>query len=1173
MQLKFIFEVFNNIISVLLKFIRSIKKNKMKKNLLLVIILVSFASISIAQLSNGGEPKSFSFETKSNLNQVNYEIMPYVDEDALRAEDEIVDQVGGVPWRFGYNIEVDYNPDNSGVWDYLPGGDKIWRLGISSENAKSINLTFDRYYLPQGAELFIYNEDRTKIIGAFTHENNQDHGYFATTLIAGSTLIIEYYEPQKVTFPGELNISIVTHGYRGTKDFMKALGDSGPCNVNVACPLADGWEDQINSVAMMVSGGNGFCTGSLINNTSNDGTPYFLTANHCYSGNPATWVFWFNWQSATCNNPGSSPSYNSLTGATLRSRNAASDFCLLELNNMPPESFGAFWAGWNRTTVASLSETLIGVHHPSGDIKKFSYATGGVTTANYLGNTGSGTTHWRIVWSGGTTTEPGSSGSALFDSNGRIIGQLHGGYAACGNTQPDWYGKFGVSWTGGGSNATRLSNWLDTNSTGATILDGIDPYSVVCSPPTNQASNFSANSIGDNQITVNFNRGNGTNVLVVTRQGSAVNANPNNGTNYTANANFGSGNQIGTGNYVVYKGTGNSVTVTGLNQGTTYHFAIYEFFVADNCYNTTALTGNATTTGAAPCTYCNVAAPTDDNTGVTRVQFNTIDNTSTGAPAYTNFTHISTNLTVGESYPISVRVNTDGNYTARTKVWIDWNQNCQFDAGEEYDLGSATNQTNGLTSLSPLSITVPANAVLGTTTMRVRTTYIGQTGNIQPLACGDQNYSEAEDYSINVLAGGVDPCPAISSYPWNENFNQAALPECWTVQNGHASNNWASTTGYTIGETNILPQSGSHFWYVQWIAQNQNELLITPEFDFSALTNPQIRFWFKGSYHWSVENDFCDLELLVRVNGGAWTSLWSEHDHTGFSDETLYQWLETVVNLSAYEGQSNLQFAYRYTGNNGANFGVDNITIEGTQTQQYTLTVNTNGSGAVTVNGNPYTGPVTVNEGTSLSLQANPAGGWQFDNWTGALTGATNPQNLTMDGNKTVTANFSEIPPQQYTLTVSTIGDGTVTVNGNPYTAPVTVNAGTVLSLQANPSSGYLFSQWSGHLSGATNPQNLTMDGNKNVSAEFILSTQLVEGNSNSGISIYPNPARELINISALERIEKIAIHDVLGKNIMVITPEDYEAEINITRLESGMYFVTVYTENSYSIHKLQKSK
>ena len=456
--------------------ILALNKSIMKKFvfLLLILLIVGLFNLTSAQISKGGEP--YSFKTVKILSEIPFVVMPFVDVEALKAEDVFTDTIKNIPWRFGQNIDVFLNPKNSGVWDTINENTRIWRLGITSPDALSINLLFDPFKLANGTELFIYSADKKQIIGAFTDFNNRDDGLFATTLLPGDSMIIEYFEPINDAVKSEINLKRVTHGYRGVFDFQKGFGHSGWCNVNVACPESAGMESQIRSVGMLVTGGNGFCTGALINNTSNDGTPYFLSADHCYS-NPGSVVYWFNWQSATCANPTSSPPYQSISGATQKARNSTSDFWLVQLSSIPPTSFNVFYSGWNRTTVSSLNEKVWCIHHPSGDIKKISWANNGVTSADWDSYSETRATHWKVgSWSDETTTEPGSSGSPLYDANGRIIGQLHGGSAACGNTYSDYYGKLGVSWTGGGSNSTRLSNWLDPNGSGVMVLEGYPSY-------------------------------------------------------------------------------------------------------------------------------------------------------------------------------------------------------------------------------------------------------------------------------------------------------------------------------------------------------------------------------------------------------------------------------------------------------------------------------------------------------------------------------------------------------------------------------------------------------------------------------------------------------------------------------------------------------------------------
>ena len=98
---------------------------------------------------------------------------------------------------------------NSGITNYLPNGDKVWRLRIYSQGAKSINLTFNNYHLPNGAKLYIYNDDHSDVQGAFTSFNNQDDRYFATTLLRGEAITLEYYEPTEAAFAGEAEESYV----------------------------------------------------------------------------------------------------------------------------------------------------------------------------------------------------------------------------------------------------------------------------------------------------------------------------------------------------------------------------------------------------------------------------------------------------------------------------------------------------------------------------------------------------------------------------------------------------------------------------------------------------------------------------------------------------------------------------------------------------------------------------------------------------------------------------------------------------------------------------------------------------------------------------------------------------------------------------------------------------
>ena len=438
----------------------------------ILIIIVCFLNLNLikAQIQEGGTPLSFN---KSNIStNIPVFVTPFTNIQALRNEDEIVDQIKDIPWRYGYIHYVDVSFQD-GVYDYLPNGDRIWRIKVESENAQTLNLTFNKYQLKPGAKLFIYNQNN--VLGAFTHNNNKDHGYLTTTLIEGEELTIELYEPQNTIGKNQLQLERIVNGYRTLqyKNELKAIGSSGNCNNNTICAIGDNWRDQIRSVGILLSQNNysaGFCSGALINNTCNDGTPYFLTANHCSAG--ATSVVGFNFESLDCNTNNWAGDNHTISGLTLRANNPGSDMALHELSSVPPVSYNVFYAGWDHST--NIPTMQVGIHHPSGDLKKISIDNNAATFGTY-----SNAQCWRIGnWDDGTT-EGGSSGSPLFNQDGNIIGQLYGGSASCNSNSEDFYGRFDISWDNGSGPTDELQSWLDPCNTGTEVLFGYDPNAIV----------------------------------------------------------------------------------------------------------------------------------------------------------------------------------------------------------------------------------------------------------------------------------------------------------------------------------------------------------------------------------------------------------------------------------------------------------------------------------------------------------------------------------------------------------------------------------------------------------------------------------------------------------------------------------------------------------------------
>lgn len=499
----------------------------MNKKLLIACSIILAGATSYAQQGDGGTPKGV--ELSKSFTSIDARSFGEPNIEALRAEDAIIDPQGIAPWRFGFNNEVDLSMANAGTWSNLPDGGQIWQLRIDCQNALTVNLTLDNVVIPEGNELFVYNEDKSFILGSFI-DYHLYKGELGTELVPGETAIVEYYvAPENADLHRSLHINTVTHGYRTTAEYTeKAFGSSGNCNMNANCPDGDPWELQKRSAVMLVSGSNGFCSGALINNTENDGKPYVLTANHCYS-NPASWTFRFNWEADGCNNPGSSPSFVSLSGATLRARRTPSDMCLVEItgglvNGMVPASYNAYLSGWNNLDVAPTS--TVGIHHPSGDIKKISFDDDAAFSIQAMGSSEANSS-WEVHWDRNTTTEGGSSGSPLFDQDHRIIGQLWGGGASCFNLDaPDWYGRVHNSWEPAGSPiSAQLKHWLDPNNTGVGFIDGFytgEDLAVDKNSPEIDFSLFPNPNNGSFKIQLNAATVNGYSLIVTDVTGREV---------------------------------------------------------------------------------------------------------------------------------------------------------------------------------------------------------------------------------------------------------------------------------------------------------------------------------------------------------------------------------------------------------------------------------------------------------------------------------------------------------------------------------------------------------------------------------------------------------------------------------------------------------------------------
>lgn len=447
---------------------------------LFILLLSMICYPTFSQVSRGGMPRSITFSMAPDTGN-GVELEP---PQLTQLQEE--DRQQPLPYRFAVNIPVNLDPNNSGNWTTAMDGSLVWRLSISAPGALALTLYFDKFRLPEGGRLFVYNPARTQVLGAFTSANNNLNNSFATSLIQGDELTLEYNTGNASNLP-ELHVSEVAYAYRGVSDprLKTGFGSAGACEVNVNCSEGNNWQDIKRGVVRIeVKRGSAtlWCSGSVVNNTSGDYAPYVLTADHC--GKYATtediskWIFYFHYESSGCPNPLFEPGNKSITGAQLKAHADVngSDFFLVLLNQSIPDDYNAYYNGWSRENIPSPSGVTI--HHPQGDIKKISTYITPLTTSTWSGY--SHPSHWRVTWAGTANghgvTEGGSSGSPIFDYEGHLLGTLTGGDSFCDSSSlnlPDYYGKFSYHWDQNGTDsASVLKYWLDPDSTGVVKLSG-----------------------------------------------------------------------------------------------------------------------------------------------------------------------------------------------------------------------------------------------------------------------------------------------------------------------------------------------------------------------------------------------------------------------------------------------------------------------------------------------------------------------------------------------------------------------------------------------------------------------------------------------------------------------------------------------------------------------------
>ncbi len=360
--------------------------------------------------------------------------------------------------------------------------EKITRWLFAAPGIGGLTVYYDDFALESGAELWMFNPTRTIKLGPFTSKDNPLGGAFATGILDDDSLILELHRPIH-----DISSSCIISSVSLIKPISeKGFGGAGACEVNINCSEGASWQTHKRGIVRILvkSGASSYwCTGTLINNTRNDRTPYVLTANHC--GEDATvtdlnqWIFTLNYETNGCPNPIIEPLLTDMIGAeriahSIETNNKGSDFYLVKLKQTIPILSNAWFNGWNRENTASNSGVTI--HHPQGDIKKISTYNTTLINSNWNGSPMG--THWEVFWTQTTNgfgvTEGGSSGSPLFDADGLVLGSLTGGQSSCTTTsQSDAYGKISYSWNTNSNPGSQLAAWLDPDNTGVIKLNGL----------------------------------------------------------------------------------------------------------------------------------------------------------------------------------------------------------------------------------------------------------------------------------------------------------------------------------------------------------------------------------------------------------------------------------------------------------------------------------------------------------------------------------------------------------------------------------------------------------------------------------------------------------------------------------------------------------------------------
>lgn len=440
-----------------------------------ILLFMSFATFARV----GEEPPSLRYNNLNLSSMESYQLDSVNVKTLLDKHKPVDFQTKPVVFAIPNTVEI--TTKTHGKWTAVPDG-KVWQLRFQSKGATDVNFGFTEFHLPVGAQLYILSFADNPVFydGPYTSDDNRDYKQFWSAPVPGGDVAIELFVPDYTNEDVTLKLTKVSTGFRDV--FKRYGGDGlfpkqGSCNNDVICPEGDPWRDEIRSVAAYTLNGADTCSGTMVMDAERSFKPYFLTAAHCSvtSSNAASMVTIWNYESPNCGDLSGGSRLDTVSGAIFKARRTNVDVGLVELASTPPEEYGVYWAGWDSS--GATPSGSVGIHHPGVDEKAISFNNDALTTVNSCIGSGGVNTHWEVDnWEDGTT-EPGSSGSGLWDPETHlVVGFLSGGLASCTNIDYDCYGKVSEAWDDGTSGAAgNLKPWLDPTNTGVTFIQGSDP--------------------------------------------------------------------------------------------------------------------------------------------------------------------------------------------------------------------------------------------------------------------------------------------------------------------------------------------------------------------------------------------------------------------------------------------------------------------------------------------------------------------------------------------------------------------------------------------------------------------------------------------------------------------------------------------------------------------------